>query len=250
MAVIHFFMAVTLYVVRRVKQLPNARYPFGQAAFEPLLLTVESIILLALCITLAVQAVQLLLNGGVKLKYSVAIGYEAAGLVTGLLMYLGLKTVGMKLGSQLVLFEAQEWLLDMTLSGIALVGFAAPMLFPKHSAMASLTDPVLTLALCLPLMYFPLRCFRQNIRQLLWHAAPSTVHQVICTLLARMATEQSIALGTDISVVVIGRSLWVSVPLGGSKVMPPQAQLLSLQSKMEQQLQDDFRGYRLHLVVA
>ncbi len=244
-------MAATVYVARRIRQSPNSRYPFGQAALEPLMLVVESIILLMLCAVLAGHAVQLILKGGVHLNYSVAIGYEAASLITGLAMTIGMKIAGEKLNSQLILFESQEWLLDMSLSGIALLSFAVSLFLPENSTAALLTDPILTLTLCLPLMYFPISCLRKNIQQLIWHAAPKPAQEIISNAVGEIASEQAITLQAEPSVVVIGRTLWISVPVlqGDANSASLDILLVTLRHTVEQQLHDQFKGYQLYLVL-
>ena len=245
-------MAAAIYVARRIKQSPDAHYPFGQAALEPLMLIAESIILLMLCGVLAGHAIQLILKGGVQLNYSVVLGYEAASLITGFAMTIGMKIAGQKLNSQLILFESREWLLDMTLSGIALISFSVSLRLPENSKAALLTDPILTLIFCLPLMYFPLSCLRKNIQQLIWHSASEPEQEIITNTVEKIARERSITLQAELSVVIIGRSVWISVPVAlqsdtGNAFI--NIQLIKLRHSVEQQLHDQLKGYRLYLVI-
>ena len=237
-----FTMALSIRVARLVKQPPSCHYPFGRAVLEPLLLIFESLMLITLCLLLMAGAVRCLMNGGHAPHYSLILLYEAVSVAAGLGMMLYTCWQGKRLHSPLLRFESQEWLLDTSLSLTALVSFVIVALYPENEVLTRLTDPLLTLLICCPLLYFPLKTLRGSIRQIFWRKAPRHIQERVNAAISQCSTVAQYEPVTP-ATVIIGRTLLIQLTVSNSLCDK------ELHQQCSGVLAREMEGYRLFLMV-
>ena len=155
---------LSLFVARLVVRPGDETYPFGYAAFEPLLVLAKGLIILAVLIWAGADAADQLLNGGNETAAGFVMLY---GLIAGLGCFLvagRLKHYADRTDSDILHVDAKNWMIDGGLSlGIA-VAFAIALLLERspYAAWALFIDPVVVLAMVLGTLAVPIQIIRQS----------------------------------------------------------------------------------------
>jgi cation diffusion facilitator family transporter len=160
---------LSLLAARLVVQPENRRFPFGYSHLEPLVLSVNSFMVLLICIYALINGIERIRAGGN------AVGAEGViwfGLVSGAVslgIYLYERRVARRIDSPLIEADAREWLIDFGFSMVTFLGFAVlPLLAePARSVWARYADPVMVAAMALLAIPMPLAVLRRSLREVL-----------------------------------------------------------------------------------
>jgi predicted Co/Zn/Cd cation transporter (cation efflux family) len=154
---------VTLIVARLLASEGNHRFQYGYWHLEPLVLALNSSVLVLLCGYAFLNAVQGLLTGGHALKFDMGLAYAAVVAAICFAMVVYLRRANERIGSELIGLEVQSWLISGVITMALLVAFAGALAI-EGTALEYLTpyvDPAV-LALLAPLvMIAPLQTARQ-----------------------------------------------------------------------------------------
>ncbi|MDQ1090230.1 cation diffusion facilitator family transporter [Siphonobacter sp. SORGH_AS_1065] len=172
---------VSLFVTNFVRKPDDDNLPFGRSQFEPLYISVQSLIIIFLCLYSFATSIIDILNGGRKVELTIAFPY----LITSIIVCIGLglyfRKKARQLKSDYVLIEANEWQLDALLSFGVLVVLSLSY-FLKDTSFSSLIpylDPIIVLIISLLFMRIPARTFWKNIKELLQFAPDDEVEDKI-----------------------------------------------------------------------
>lgn|GEM_PF-6627379 len=212
-------MMANVRVSRLVRRPPSAKSPYGLPTVEPLMLILEGFILLGLCTTLMVLSVRTLCSGGYLPAFDLALVYEIFSTIIGGITTTVLYMVHRTGFSPLIHFEFQEWLLDTAVSAIAAIAFFIACVIGNDHPVTPYIDSLLTISLLLVLVRLPLQTLRKNFRQLLLQdvASPTLVARTRDAIHAQCDVRQRI----DISMIWLGRWLWVNIELTDAGDDPP-----------------------------
>ena len=164
-----------LYVTaaRLVARPADRRFQYGYAHVEPMVNSVNGMLVLVICLYALINGVEGLRAGGSEVDATSVIWF---GAVTGLVCAaVGTYELWMsrRTGSQLLRNDAREWLIDAAFSLVTLVGFAALFVLdePLRSLWARYADSALVALLALLFLPIPLGVVRRNVRELLHMSA-------------------------------------------------------------------------------
>ncbi len=214
-SLVGFVMALlTIRVWRLVRRRGDERFHFGYAAFSPLLNTVKSLTLLAVCGFALASAIGALLEGGRSLSPGWALVYAVIAATGCFAIALVQRHASGRVHSELLPIEITVWLVDGVMSLVVAAVFVVAMIL-QGSPWAHLVpyvDPVLVVLLVVLMIAVPLRTLRDNVGELLAVAPPEDVQQEVRRRFAEAtrdeAFEQSI-----LRMARIGRYFYVLVQI-------------------------------------
>lgn len=176
---------VSLLVNNFIRKRDDDNLPFGRAQFQPFAITVQSSVIIFLCLYSLATSVIDMINGGKVVELNIALPYLVASIVIcfGLWVFFGKKAVD--LNSEYVRVEATEWQLDALLSFGVLCGLSLGH-FLKETQLAYLMpylDPAMVAIISIVFLRVPVRTFWKNLRELLQFApddqVENRIHEVV-----------------------------------------------------------------------
>lgn len=150
----------------------DRRFPYGYSHLEPLVHSVNGLMVLVMCVYAFINGVEGIRAGGHEVE---AIGVVWFGAVTGVFcLALGVyeMRVARRIDSLLVRNDAKTWLMDAVFSVVTLVAFAVLPFLPEpyHSLWARYADPTMVSVLALLLLPVPLGILKDSLREVLMMA--------------------------------------------------------------------------------
>ncbi len=159
---------LAIFVARKVHEPANQRYHFGYAKYEPLMTTVEGVLMAGACVGAIVYSVRDLIHPDpVEDAYLVVI-YSAASFLFSVLFGKWMKRVGKRSGSPLALAEAELWIIDGWLALGVCAAFVVSMALGRiGTAQASAyVDPAVCIVLSLIFLRKPDEILRDSVADL------------------------------------------------------------------------------------
>ncbi len=164
---------LSLLAARLVVQPENRRFPFGTSHLEPLVLSVNSFMVLLICIYALINGIERIRAGGNAVEAEGVIWFGLASGAVSLAVYLYERRVERRVARQidspLIEADAREWLIDFGFSMVTFLGFAVlPLLAePARGVWARYADPVMVAAMALLAAPLPLAVLRRSLREVL-----------------------------------------------------------------------------------
>jgi predicted Co/Zn/Cd cation transporter (cation efflux family) len=218
-----------LTAARLVTRPADRRFQYGYAHVEPMVNSVNGMLVLVICLYAFINGVEGLRAGGSAVDVVSVIWF---GVVTGVICAaVGTYELRMarRTGSQLLRNDAREWLIDAAFSLVTLVGFAALFVLedPWRSAWARYADSALVAVLALLFMPIPLGVVVGNVRELLHMSSDDDAITVRVEAAMRAIREEHDIRSHTTHVAKIGRSHLVEVnivvgPRFGLQTVPEQ----------------------------
>ena len=172
---------VSLLVNNFVRKPDDDNLPFGRSQFEPFAMTVQSSVIIFLCLYSLATSIIDLINGGKTVELGIALPYLIFSIIGCFILWLYFKNKALKLKSEYVRIEATEWQLDALLSfGVLLV--LSMGYFLKNTAydyVIPYLDPSMVVFISLLFLRIPARTFLKNVRELLQFAPDDEVEEKI-----------------------------------------------------------------------
>jgi len=160
---------LSLLAARLVVQPENRRFPFGYSHLEPLVLSVNSFMVLLICLYALINGIERIRAGGNAVEAEGVIWFGILSGAVSLAMYIYERRVTRRVDSPLIEADAREWLIDFGFSLVTLLGFAVlPLLAePARGVWARYADPVMVAAMALLAIPLPLSVLRGSLREVL-----------------------------------------------------------------------------------
>ena len=172
---------LTIFFAKAAGEKGDEAFPLGRSQLEPLFLVLKALIYLVVCANAFVFALKSLMDGGREIHALSASLYAVVGIVGCLggwlfIFYLR-KRAGM---SAFVMAEARQWLQDMLLSVLLLLGFlcGAYLQSRGHAELARFVDPLMTMAAALVFLVNPALMLVGGLRDMLLMAPKESVYRV------------------------------------------------------------------------
>ena len=116
---------LAVFVARKVRAPANHRYQFGYAKYEPLMTTVEGVLMAGVCTGAILYSARDLLNPDPVHDAWFVVVYSAASFVVSLIFGLWMRRVGTREGSPLARAEGELWIAEGWLALGVFVAFVA-----------------------------------------------------------------------------------------------------------------------------
>ena len=120
--------SLSLVVAKQLDQPEDHKFQFGRAMLEPLVIAFKSMGIAVMCAYAFFSAIDDLLNGGVDVPAGWGIGYAVISTLACFLSWRYILRRSRNEGSELIRAEADQWYMDMMLSGAVLIGFVVSYL--------------------------------------------------------------------------------------------------------------------------
>lgn len=193
----------------------DRRFPYGYSHLEPLVHSVNGLMVLVMCVYAFINGVEGIRAGGHEVD---AIGVVWFGAVTAVFC-LALGVYGLRVarrtGSLLVHNDAKTWLMDAVFSVVTLVAFVVLPFLPEpyHSLWARYADPTMVSVLALLLLPVPIGILKDSLREVLMMAdVESALVARVETVLDDIKAEHDIV-RTVHHIARSGRTVFVEVDL-------------------------------------
>lgn len=154
---------VTLVVARLLASEGNHRFQYGYWHLEPLVLALNSSVLVLLCGYAFLNAVQGLMTGGHALRFDMGVVYAATIGAICFSMVVYLRRANERIESELIALEVQSWLISGVITLALLIAFAGAILIKgtKFEYLTPYVDPAVLAVLAPAVVLAPLRTARQ-----------------------------------------------------------------------------------------
>jgi ferrous-iron efflux pump FieF len=159
---------LAIFVARKVAEPANQRYQFGYAKYEPLMTTVEGILMTGICTSAILSSVQDILHPDpFQAPYLIVI-YSGASFLISVIFGVWMRSVGKRTGSPLVLANADLWIVGGWLALGICAAFVASIVLGRMGKIeaAAYIDPAVCLVLSLFFLKKPYDILRDSISDL------------------------------------------------------------------------------------
>jgi cation diffusion facilitator family transporter len=203
---------LSLRVARLVQQPDDEHFPFGYAAFEPMLNTVKGLILLAVCVFAFSSAVGAVLDGGRQVELGWSLVYAIIATVGCFGIALIALWVAKKTGSQLVSVDARTWLVDGFISLVVALAFGAAILLEDTpwEHLVPYVDPALVILMTIFMVVLPVRIVLRGAGELLKTAPEDAVQEETRSRVGAVLDAADLP-SRVIRMVRVGREFWVLI---------------------------------------
>jgi predicted Co/Zn/Cd cation transporter (cation efflux family) len=147
----------------------DKRFQYGYWHVEPMVLSVNALMMCLICLYAFINGVAGLRQGGHVVDSFRVIGFS---IVTALLCGgIGLyeRIIARKINSQILKNDSREWLIDFSFSMVTLVGFTSLFLLPEslNNKLSYHIDSAMVTIMAVILIPFPVRVLWVNLREVL-----------------------------------------------------------------------------------
>jgi cation diffusion facilitator family transporter len=159
---------LAVFVVRKVREPANPRYHFGYAKFEPLMTTVEGLLLTAVCAVSIACAVRDLVHPDPVENGSLIVVYTLVSFLVSIAFGIYMRRVGRRAASPLVRAEAELWIVEGWLTLGVFAAFAVSALLGSWwgADYTQYVDPVVCIVLSVILLRKPWEILREGVADL------------------------------------------------------------------------------------
>ena len=159
---------LAIFVVRKIHEPANSRYHFGYAKYEPLMIGLQGTLVAAVCLAAIAYAVRDLMHPDPVDEPHLVIIYALAGFAVSVVFGAYMKRVGRLAVSNLVLAQAELWIVEGWLSlGVFIAFFLAVALSRTSTAeYSAYVDPAVCIVLSLILLRKPFEILKESFADL------------------------------------------------------------------------------------
>lgn len=159
-----FVSFFAIVAVSKVTQPPNEKYHFGYAKFEPFMTALEGILILAVCVSTAVLAIQDIIHPEPVNHPSLIIWYSLISVFISLGIGLYQKPIAKKTGSEIVKADSELWIICGFTSLAVFVAFYVSDFFTRMGLTwyANYVDPVMSIILALFFLKRPIEILKEG----------------------------------------------------------------------------------------
>ncbi|WP_195265569.1 cation transporter [Clostridium sp. 1001275B_160808_H3] len=169
--------SASLVVCKVIEVKDNEDFPFGKYVLEPLVVSINSIILIIMCLLSLYDAINALLLGGNSVNTSSAIVYAIVSTLGSFIFYDRIKKAGKKINSELIDAESIQWLMDGILSATVLFGFILSAIISKteFSFITKYIDPTMVIITSILFLKAPLKIFINSFKEVIGVRVPERI---------------------------------------------------------------------------
>lgn len=150
---------LAIFVVRKIQEPPNPHYNYGYAKYEPFMTAVDGLLIMAICAGSIVGSVQDIVHPEPVKHVEAIIIYSFISIFICIGFGLYMKSIGDRISSELLKADSQLWIIEGIVSAGVCLAFAVSdvISYSVWSGYANYVDPIMSIILCLGLLYEPLK---------------------------------------------------------------------------------------------
>ena len=169
---------LAIFIVRRIHEPPNENYQYGYAKYEPFMTAVEGLLIMAICAGSIVISIQDIVHPEPVKHIHLIIIYSFVSVFICIGFGLYMKATAKKISSEVLAADSQLWIIEGVVSAGVCVAFALADFISRYhwDRYADYVDPVMSILLCIGLLYKPIQIVAESFRDLV-DARPDDVDQ-------------------------------------------------------------------------
>jgi cation diffusion facilitator family transporter len=241
---------ISLLVNNFIRKPDDENLPFGRSQFEPFAITLQSAVIIFLCLYSLATSIMDILAGGKTVELGVALPYLIASIFICFVLWLYFKRQAVKLRSEYVRIESTEWQLDALLSFGVLIGLSLGY-FLEDTSLSYLMpylDPGMVLIISILFLRIPAKTFWKNVRELLQFSPDDEVEERIHEAAEKLAIDHAF-IDSLVRVAKTGSSYTVEIDF----LLPKSSSNMQVEELdgLRQQLYDQIKGdYKMWLTIS
>jgi cation diffusion facilitator family transporter len=234
---------VSLLVNNFIRKPDDDNLPFGRSQFQPFAITLQSSVIIFLCLYSLATSVIDIINGGKIVELDVAFPYLIASILVCFVLWLFFKNKAVTLQSEYLRIESTEWQLDALLSFGVLIVLSLGY-FLKAGPLAYLIpylDPAMVAVISIVFLRIPANTFWKNVRELLQFAPDDEVEDKIHDVSEQICQEYEF-IDSWVRVAKTGKSYTVEIDflLPKSLAVTPVSKLDEIRQQLHEQIKGDY----------
>ncbi len=244
-----FIYASSLYVVKKINQPANKRYPYGYHRLEPVFVFLQSSFVLMVAASVILMACINLVMKVITPNYLFALLASLVGTITCYIMYLYVQSAAKKTGSRILRADAALWKADALLSLSVNISLAVAFILSlggmKH--LAGYVDPIVAIAMGIFITIKPLKLMKEAGLNLLDASVKPEVHTKITEVAHLLCGNYSF----DVQKVIVtqsGRFLFVDLRLKVPASLSMQ-EIRNLKARMLKSYKEQFKKNVIYVYI-
>ena len=203
---------MSLFISNYISKKDQEKFPFGKNILEPMVISLKSFVIGAMCIYSLIDAIRTIIAGGDRMDFDFGLIYSFISVIGCLLIYRYLNKKGKKLSSDLINAESSQWLMDTILSVAVLIGFtiAVVLSFTKFDFINSYIDPTMVIISSLIFIKMPVVGFIKSFKEILCCSANDEINDDISVMVKEIEKEYNFEESIT-RVSKIGRALRIEI---------------------------------------
>jgi len=180
---------LAIFVVRKIQEPPNPHYNYGYAKYEPFMTAVDGLLIMAICAGSIVGSVQDIVHPEPVRHVEAIIIYSFISIFICIGFGLYMKSIGDRISSELLKADSQLWIIEGIVSAGVCLAFAVSdvISYSVWSGYANYVDPIMSIILCLGLLYEPLKIVWGSFQDLVDARPDDEANERIEAVVHRMA---------------------------------------------------------------
>jgi cation diffusion facilitator family transporter len=180
---------LAIFVVRKIQEPPNPHYNYGYAKYEPFMTAVDGLLIMAICAGSIVGSVQDIVHPEPVKHVEAIIIYSFISIFICIGFGLYMKSIGDRISSELLKADSQLWIIEGIVSAGVCLAFAVSdvISYSVWSGYANYVDPIMSIILCLGLLYEPLKIVWGSFQDLVDARPDDEANERIEAVVHRMA---------------------------------------------------------------
>lgn len=172
---------LAIFVIKNIHKSADGRYHFGYSKYEPLAVTIEGILIIAVCFMSVKFAIQDIIHPEDILRYDVPIAFTAACGFFGLFLGLYLRRTGKIVNSSILIANGWAWYFDGLFSFGICTGFTLGFILKvlNYGNLSHYVDPVMTLILVSIIISHPLKTIKHHVLELVDASPGEDVEKIV-----------------------------------------------------------------------
>lgn len=182
---------MSLFISNYITKKDQEKFPFGKNILEPMVISLKSFVIAAMCIYSLIDAIRTIIFGGDRMDFDFGLIYSFISVVGCSLIYKYLDKKGKKLSSDLINAESSQWLMDTILSISVLIGFTIAIIlsFTKFSFINNYIDPAMVIISSLIFIKVPVTTFISSFKEILCCSANKEINEDISVMVKEIEKE-------------------------------------------------------------
>lgn len=241
---------VSLLVTNFIRKPDDELLPFGRSHFQPFAITIQSSVIICLCLYTLATSILDMTKGGSIVVLDITLPYLIASIFISFSFWVYFRQKAIEIGSEYVRIESTEWQMDAFLSLGVLVGLSMGY-FLKETSWAFIIpyiDSAMVIIISLLFLRIPVRTFTKNLRELLQFAPDDSVSELIHEHSHQIAQKYQF-LDTIVRITKMGNSYTIEIDF----LLPQSQAQTSLEAldSIRQELYERIKGnYEMWLTIS
>ena len=159
---------LAIFIVRRIHEPPNENYQYGYAKYEPFMIAVEGLLIMAICAGSIVTSIQDIIHPEPVKHINLIIIYSFVSIFICIGFGLYMRATAKKISSEVLAADSQLWIIEGVVSAGVCLAFALADFISRYHWVryADYVDPVMCIILCIGLLYKPFQIVAESFRDL------------------------------------------------------------------------------------